>query len=186
MSLPYEEEEVQKPKKKKPKKSHNAPRYPLSAYNFFFSEEREVILALVPEPDELQPSTASIISDTSSEPDAGPLPNFNSADEDIEIIQRFLSTRKIPKEASDELRKKINANTKRVIDTHIEGDRLKKSHKKSHGKIAFQILAKVIGQRWRSISDADKKQHYFDLAKKDLDRYKKQMEEYDPAAANQN
>jgi len=195
VSLPYEEEEVpvQKPKKKKLKKSHNAPRYPLSAYNFFFSEEREVILALVPEPDELQPSAASTSSDTSSdgstgakeEPDAGPLPNFNNADEDIEFIQLFLSARKIPKEARDELKKKIKANTKRIIDTHVEGDRLKKSHKKSHGLIAFQILAKVIGHRWRSISDSEKKQHYFDLAKQDLDRYKKQLKEYEQAAANQ-
>jgi len=58
----------------------------------------------------------------------------------------------------------------------LEGDRAKKPHKKSHGKISLQKLASsVVGRRWRDLSDGDKKR-YFALAKADQDRFKKQMD----------
>ena len=53
-----------------------------------------------------------------------------------------------------------------------EGDKVKKSHKKSHGKVTFQVLSRLIGQRWRDLHDGDEKSYYFDLAKKDMERYK--------------
>ena len=51
-------------------------------------------------------------------------------------------------------------------------------HRKSHGKITFQVLSRLIGQRWRDISDPEVKQRYFNLAKKDLKRYNFHMKEY--------
>ena len=83
------------------------PRYPLSAYNFFFSEEREVVLAMLP-----LPSSVEEEGDSQS-----------------------------------------------PSDTYLEGDKVKKSHKKTHGKITLQVLSKLIGQRWRDISEADVKRY---------------------------
>lgn len=86
----------------------------------------------------------------------------------------------------DELQTKIKTNTQRKLNTLLEGDKVKKSHKKSHGKITFQVLSRLIGQRWRDISNADSKQYYFDLAKKDQERYNAQMKEYKKLGKVQN
>ena len=200
-----------KKKKKRCKIADHEPRRPLSAYNFYFSEERELVIALLSAPageaaaeaeaageendgKENNPggsndaasdgasSTATLTStdtataDAISKPDEAALPQ-DERDSATQQLQQLLSTRKIPYDEMEELQKKININTQRILDTHIEGDRVKKSHKRMHGKIAFQKLARIIGQRWRNISDAEKKQYYFALAKTDLERYNKQMEE---------
>ena len=178
------------------------PRYPLSAYNFFFSEEREVVLAVLsllpsegPSRNDCEPAIPVCVSDTktcttcssSTEKGQGSFkdeameakPKFQNQEEEMQYIKAILSNHKMPEKEMEELQKRIKANTQRMLDTHLEGGKMKKSHKKTHGKITFQVLSKLIGQRWREISDTDAKQHYFDLAKNDMDRYIKHMKNYD-------
>jgi len=52
-----------------------------------------------------------------------------------------------------------------------------KRKKSPHGKIGFENLAKVIGQRWQDLKP-DEVQYYKEKAEADMDRYKEQMEEY--------
>jgi hypothetical protein len=181
-------------KKRSKKRPDDMPRYPLSAYNFFFSEEREVVLAVLSSSSAAAKKEARTIQNESSntstggeeeagstaeQPDEETASQYHNQEEEMEHIKNILSTHKIPEEPLKELQKKIKANTQRMLDTHLEGGKAKKSHKKTHGKITFQVLSKLIGQRWRSISDADVKQYYFDLAKADMERYKRQMKSYD-------
>mmetsp|Transcript_4077 Transcript_4077/g.5339 ORF Transcript_4077/g.5339 Transcript_4077/m.5339 type:complete len:368 (-) Transcript_4077:217-1320(-) len=51
----------------------------------------------------------------------------------------------------------------------------KKRKKTPHGKIGFENLAKIIGQRWQELKE-DKIAYYKDLAAQDMKRYKEQME----------
>ncbi len=76
-----------------------------------------------------------------------------------------------------ELEAKISANTQRILTTHKQIEKPKKAHRKIHGKIDFQSLAKTIGGRWRALSD-DKKQYYKDLASKDKLRYAEGMKAF--------
>ena len=184
---------AKKPRHKE--KEHGMPRYPLSAYNFFFSEERHVVLAMLVEslPSSNEDAevnvesppgkniTSTIKEDVNNHGDVKvTMPTkFDSWEEELQYINTILSTRKLSKGKTEELHKKIKANSKRILDTLLEGDKVKKSHKKGHGKISFQVLSKLIGQRWRDVSDGDVKQYYFDLAKKDSERYHKQMKEYE-------
>ena len=199
---PQDDTSYRRPAKKRSKKRpDDMPRYPLSAYNFFFSEEREVVLAMLPLPssveeegdsqslpDNIENTARTGATNSTKEAYNSPratkdvMPKFDSQEEELQYIKMILSTRKMSKDQSEELQKKIKANTKRILDTHLEGDKVKKSHKKTHGKITFQVLSKLIGQRWRDISEADFKQYYFDLAKKDMDRYNKQMEKYEESS----
>ena len=61
-----------------------------------------------------------------------------------------------------------------MLDVHMEADRVKKPHRRTHGKIGFKILGKLIGMRWRSI-DPERKKYFEDLAKKDIERYNAQV-----------
>jgi hypothetical protein len=191
-------------RKRTKRRPDDMPRYPLSAYNFFFSEEREVILAVLsllpsegPSRNDCEPDIPVCGSDTtttctssSTEEGQGSFkdeameakPKFQNQEKEMHYIKATLSNHKMPEKEMEKLQKKIKANTQRMLDTHLEGGKMKKSHKKTHGKITFQVLSKLIGQRWREISDADAKQYYLDLAKNDMDRYIKHMENYEKLA----
>jgi len=110
---------VKRPTKKKPK---DKPKRPLSAYNFFFKEEREKILKVVlaedPEKVENDPDSADHINE--------------------EMMTRL---------------------------------------KKEGGKVSFEEMGKLIGQRWKNI-DPDRLAKYSEMAAEDTERYKKDMQAY--------
>jgi len=180
------DDEKQKKKKRKfAKVADNEPRRPLSAYNFFFSEEKEIVIALLPDIGKntgtaATTSAASIELSTSSETkeddgDAKKDPGTSVKDMTVEEIQDFLveSKEKLSPDSLATIRQKIEDKTESTLQAHLEGDKEKKSHKKSHGKISFQKLASIIGKRWRSLSDTGRKR-YYDLAKQDQERFKAQ------------
>ena len=137
--------------KKKPSKKKSspddAPRRPLSAYNYFYIDEREKILQQKQE--EAGTARESITA-------AGPTKNAkwekNCYDDyDIEMsepVREILERQKLPPN---------------------EGRR--RPHRKRHGVVSFQELAKTIASRWRSLP-ADQ------IASFDLKRYQAQMFEY--------
>eukprot|EP00979_Chaetoceros_neogracilis_P004669 scaffold805_cov218-Chaetoceros_neogracile.AAC.6 len=162
--------ELELPKKKDKKRryvkvANDEPRRPLSAYNFFFKEEKEIVIALLPE----LPEGRASDGETSSDAD------IQICDLDVNDVQGFLikAKQKLSPEALVTIRGKIEKQTERTLLAHLEGDKPKKSHKKSHGKISFQKLAGVIGVRWRDLSD-ERRKRYFQLAKTDQERYKLQ------------
>mmetsp|Transcript_29960 Transcript_29960/g.49451 ORF Transcript_29960/g.49451 Transcript_29960/m.49451 type:complete len:338 (-) Transcript_29960:99-1112(-) len=110
---------IKRPTRKKPK---DKPKRPLSAYNFFFKEEREKILKVV-------------LSEENTKEENDP--------EGTDYISEEMMTR---------LRK--------------EG-----------GKVSFEEMGKLIGQRWKKI-DPDRLSKYSELAAEDTERYKKEMQSY--------
>jgi HMG (high mobility group) box len=52
----------------------------------------------------------------------------------------------------------------------------KRRHRKTHGKIAFQDLAKLVSKRWRALPDSAK-EFYRDVAASDMVRYRKEVQE---------
>jgi hypothetical protein len=110
---------AKRPTKKKPK---DKPKRPLSAYNFFFKEEREKILKVI---------LSDESRDTVNEPD------------------------------SDDF---INEGTLGRL-------------RKEGGKVSFEEMGKLIGQRWKNLQP-DRLTKYSELAAEDTDRYKKEMQGY--------
>ena len=55
--------------------------------------------------------------------------------------------------------------------------RLKRAHRKVHGKIGLVSLARTVSQRWKELSD-EKRKYYQELADKDKERHKIAMEVY--------
>merc|ERR1711957_1058201 len=80
-------------------------------------------------------------------------------DMDIDKIYDYLVDieRRTSAETLTALRHTVDIQTQQTLLVHLEGDRKKKSHKKSHGKISFQKLASIIGMRWRGLTDEGKK-----------------------------
>ena len=103
---------------------------PLSAYNFFFSDERERIL------------------------------QNKTSNADDEIFD--------------------NSKKQRLLLQHLAKDRSKRRpHRKTHGKINFTTLSKLIGQRWKSLPD-ERKNFYREVAAVDLERYQRELRERSP------
>jgi len=110
---------IKRPTKKKPK---DKPKRPLSAYNFFFKEEREKILKIVVAEDPSKLQTDPEADDYLGEAAIGRL-------------------------------------------------------KKEGGKVSFEEMGKIIGQRWKNI-DPDRLSKFSEKASEDTERYKKEMQAY--------
>jgi hypothetical protein len=110
---------MKRPTRKKPK---DKPKRPLSAYNFFFKEEREKILKIL-----LAEDPKDVENDPGSE--------------------------------------------------DYIGEEMMKRLKKEGGKVSFEEMGKLIGQRWKNI-DPDRLSKYSELAAEDTERYKKEMQSY--------
>jgi hypothetical protein len=166
---------IPKGKKKSSKRDHYELRRPLSAYNFFFSEERDIILALLPSPTTIEGTETS----QNEFKDVGNNKGFSGSENPtdtmiremtVDQLQEFLSQRVLPPNEIEELKNKSREKTQQILETQFEGDKVKKPHRKSHGKISFQKLASIIGRRWQEKSK-EEKQRYYDLAKSDLERF---------------
>jgi hypothetical protein len=63
-----------------------------------------------------------------------------------------------------------------LLHNHWNHDRAKKRvHRKSHGKITFTCLSKLVSKRWRSLS-VDQKDFYKQIAAKDWKRYQLELQ----------
>lgn len=133
-----------KKKRKHKKKPADMPRRPLSAYNLFFSEERERILSEIDGKD----------GDGESNKDDSSAAKDSSKDEEG-----------------------VSPKPKALLRPLIPSQKKRRPHRKTHGKISFQELARMVGERWKNLSD-EKRQYYQDLAKEDMKRQKAAMEEY--------
>lgn len=128
------------------KKPADMPRRPLSAYNLFFSEERERILK-------------EIDTDKSAEEN-------KTSDDKVDT-----------QTAEDGEEKSSTEKPKALLRPLIPAKNKRRPHRKTHGKISFQELARMVGERWKSLPE-DKRKYYQDLAQEDTKRQKLAMEEY--------
>lgn len=107
---------------KSAKFSEPGPLKALSAYNFFFRDERERIL--------------------------------NGGDNEYDLTHQ-----------------------EKLLQAHWNRDRnQKRRHRKSHGKISFTTLSRLISQRWKQL-DETRKDFYREIASKDWQRYQHELQE---------
>jgi hypothetical protein len=132
-------------------------RRPLTAYNYFFSVERDLVLKLL---DYAEKSCVS--TDGIANPD------------DISYFLDILSKTHLPEDELEAHKKSAHLKVQGMLDVHFESEKVKVPHRKMHGKITFKTLGKLVGIRWRNLSREDK-MYYFDLAKKDSERFHNQL-----------
>ena len=125
------------------------PRRPLSAYNLFFSEERERILREIEKKEGKN--------------------DGNDADD----IEKGVNGEE-PEASKEEVDEE---KPKALLRPLIPSQKKRRPHRKTHGKISFQELAKMVGERWKNLPDPERK-YYQDLAHEDMKRQKVAMEEY--------
>jgi hypothetical protein len=65
-----------------------------------------------------------------------------------------------------------------LLREHWERDRTRKRrHRKTHGKIAFTDLSKLIGRRWKALPEGGR-QFFRDVASQDWERYQRELQRY--------
>jgi len=143
----------------------NKPRRPLSAYNLFFSEERERILKEIDDKAALErgeePKKEGEDDGDKEKSADGETPEGNKDGEESKTDGES-KKRKIPKA---------------FLRPLLPGQRKRRAHRKTHGKISFRLLAQMVGARWKALPD-DERKYYQDLAKEDSIRQKEAMKEY--------
>jgi hypothetical protein len=145
------------PPQKKTTKPSNFPRRALSAYNIFFSMERERLLAELKSNDCIN-SNSNDGGDHADSPAKGV--DTNTGDQE--------STNKAPPKAS------LPAILLRPL---VKSPTERRKHRKTHGKISLADLANTIGRRWKALSE-EKRKYCRDLAKEDVERHEIAVEEY--------
>merc|ERR1719491_1700328 len=147
---------------KKGKRPADMPRRPLSAYNFFFSEERERVLAALPDPDSKDDTKKKNESEERSKDDkSDDKKNDESDDKNDDKSDSKSETKSeenvdkssTPDRIDGEKKgapKNPQSNQDRLLSLRLVQHNVRRPHRKTHGKIGFKALAKLIGERWRA------------------------------------
>ena len=148
----------------------DAPRRPLSAYNFFFIDERERILKAMKKRDEKKAAEkedgGDKDGDESNKEDEGKDDQDGEKQEEDPLKDVDLDDSDFSPSTYDEL-----------MTLRLNNKEKPRPHRKTHGKIGFQTLAKLIASRWKALGD-DRRDHYKSLAAIDMDNYKEKTHEY--------
>lgn len=152
-------------KKRKLEEDASKPRNALSAYNFFFMEEKELIVALLNGENYIHMKQ----TDTTDKSSSSTISEMNVDEINAHVVKLLEAVDEVK---FQQLKESVEEKTANFLKIHYEAHREKRSHKKRHGLISFLDLAKVIGLRWRNLSQ-DAKKRYFDLAKEDRVRFSK-------------
>ena len=143
----------------------NAPRRPLSAYNIFFSEIRNELLK---EADNEKNEEEDDNNDNKETEEQQPVPGEDSQEEK-QVDQEDATTNTTPIDKNQQFE---NFATN-LAKSRLNKDPKKRAHRKTHGKIPFVSLAKLVGQKWRALPPEEKKK-YQELALEDKERYRKE------------
>lgn len=180
-----------KQKSKKRELPNDAPRKPLSAYNFFFSDERVRILDSIPDPStgEIHIPSIDITPSDYKNPD-GPGPatvsdksektESNSSESSDNGSTGDKGSESDKSDESIDLEKSASEDDVQfapILQKYSNKKKTKRSHSKTHGKIDFTVLSRRVGDRWRNLSKRERS-YYQRLAAADSRRYKREMEEY--------
>ena len=183
LKYPFVNSKGGKKSSKKVIKLKNKPKRPLSAYNFFFREERTCILNSIPK--QQMKSNDESDTDAVQKTENGEKGNKEEVKKTVgkeDLNDSKAATKKEDGTTDDNVfhdavlvkNEELNGERDDVKGYDQVGDDGKKI---PHGKIGFENLAKEIGRRWQQLKP-DEMEKFKKLADEDMARYKRDMETF--------
>lgn len=145
-------------------------RKPFTAYNIFFSYDREIILALLPDCETCNKSPLKIYQSNNSSSES----KESVIEADVKFYKNVIENTTVTEEEVSKIISIAEENSRKKLESFLDRERVKKTHRKSHGKIGFQTLSKLISRRWNKLTENEKAKFHL-LAKKDRARYDNMM-----------
>ena len=178
------------------KKDAKAIRRPLSAYNIFFSEMRETILR--EEEEKAKDETAGDGDEGETTVDEAEgikeEKGETSVDDETDNIQAKDDDKPQDAQSKDDSTntnkddhtnndktptsptKDLQTFTQSLMKKRLQTDPTRRIHRKTHGKVSFTTLVRLVGRRWKELPE-ESKARYKELAELDQKRYKKEKME---------
>ncbi|KAL3773953.1 hypothetical protein ACHAW5_010850 [Stephanodiscus triporus] len=164
-------------------KVKNKPKRPLSAYNYFFREERARILDSITKPAQTKKDSSND-GDIEVEKKEGEGEDTGKVEVKKEDDEKNLKNTKSVKDGDEENEEETD-NVVSEKKGHDDDETERKDYdnvgvdgkKIPHGKIGFENLAKEIGKRWQELGPGEMEK-FKKLADEDMTRYKCEMEAF--------
>lgn len=159
-------------------------RKPFSGYNIFFSYDREIILALLPDRETCcQSPIAQMYSSSKKNTKSTPSGTTSieiteeTKEADVDFYIDLIKKTTLTKDEISSIVEMAKKNSEMRLASIFETAKPRKSHRKSHGKICFTSLSKLISHRWHQLSE-EEKNSYHERSNQDRLRYNLDLDYY--------
>jgi len=181
--VPSEGEEEEKPRKKRAKKSKNAPKNASGPYIFFCKEEREIVKKEMPDLTAKEIMT-ELVKRWKDIKDTKKAEKYQKMAEEDKVRYTEEMKTYVPNEEEEEKSRKPRAKKDKNAPKNVRSaymfycEKNREAIKKKNPELKGKEITTKLAEEWKKIKDTTKANKYTKMVEEDKKRHEKEMEEY--------